>query len=172
MPLFQVFGDESLGLALEDIQAHDFGKVGEVQITKDDTLLLRGGGSPAEIEKRATEIAEQLESTTSDYEKEKLNERLAKLSDGVAVLKVSLKQVVLMSDFWCCRRIKMWSLSFQVGGTSDVEVNEKKDRVTDALNATRAAVEEGIVPGGGCALLRCIPCLDVLKTANADQKIG
>lgn len=107
MPLFQVFGDESLGLALEDIQAHDFGKVGEVQITKDDTLLLRGGGSPAEIEKRATEIAEQLESTTSDYEKEKLNERLAKLSDGVAVLKVSLKQVVLMSDFWCCRRIKM-----------------------------------------------------------------
>lgn len=107
MPLFQVFGDESLGLALEDIQAHDFGKVGEVQITKDDTLLLRGGGSPAEIEKRATEIAEQLESTTSDYEKEKLNERLAKLSDGVAVLKVSLKQVVPVSDFWCCKRIKM-----------------------------------------------------------------
>lgn len=104
MPLFQVFGDESLGLALEDIQAHDFGKVGEVQITKDDTLLLRGGGSPADIDKRATEIAEQLESTTSDYEKEKLNERLAKLSDGVAVLKVSLKQVVPMVDFWCCRR--------------------------------------------------------------------
>lgn len=98
MPLFQVFGDESLGLALEDIQAHDFGKVGEVQITKDDTLLLRGGGSPAEIDKRATEIAEQLESTTSDYEKEKLNERLAKLSDGVAVLKVSLKQVVPVSE--------------------------------------------------------------------------
>ncbi|XP_004569892.3 60 kDa heat shock protein, mitochondrial [Maylandia zebra] len=141
-----VFGDEALGLALEDIQAHDFGKVGEVQITKDDTLLLRGGGSSAEIEKRAAEIAEQLESTTSDYEKEKLNERLAKLSDGVAVLKV--------------------------GGTSDVEVNEKKDRVTDALNATRAAVEEGIVPGGGCALLRCIPALDALKTANSDQKIG
>lgn len=88
----QVFGDESLGLALEDIQAHDFGKVGEVQITKDDTLLLKGGGSPAEIEKRAAEIAEQLESTTSDYEKEKLNERLAKLSDGVAVLKVCIKQ--------------------------------------------------------------------------------
>lgn len=86
----QVFGDETLGLALEDIQAHDFGKVGEVQITKDDTLLLKGGGSPADIEKRAVEIAEQLESTTSDYEKEKLNERLAKLSDGVAVLKVCL----------------------------------------------------------------------------------
>lgn len=90
-PFFQVFGDESLGLALEDIQAHDFGKVGEVQITKDDTLLLKGGGTPAEIEKRAVEIAEQLESTTSDYEKEKLNERLAKLSDGVAVLKVRLE---------------------------------------------------------------------------------
>lgn len=86
--VLQVFGDESLGLALEDIQAHDFGKVGEVQITKDDTLLLKGGGNPAEIEKRAAEIVEQLESTTSDYEKEKLNERLAKLSDGVAVLKV------------------------------------------------------------------------------------
>lgn len=64
------------------------------------------------------------------------------------------------------------SRPFQIGGTSDVEVNEKKDRVTDALNATRAAVEEGIVPGGGCALLRCIPCLDALKTANSDQKIG
>lgn len=80
-----------MGLALEDIQAHDFGRIGEVQITKDDTLLLKGGGSPADVEKRAAEIAEQLENTTSDYEKEKLNERLAKLSDGVAVLKVRLK---------------------------------------------------------------------------------
>lgn len=88
----QVFGDDSLGLTLEDLQAHDFGKAGEVQITKDDTLLLKGGGSPAEIEKRAAEIVEQLESTTSDYEKEKLNERLAKLSDGVAVLKVRLER--------------------------------------------------------------------------------
>lgn len=87
----QVFGDESLGLALEDIQAHDFGKVGEVQITKDDALLLKGGGSPAEVDKRAAEIVEQLENTTSDYEKEKLNERLAKLSDGVALLKVRLE---------------------------------------------------------------------------------
>lgn len=171
----QVFGDESLGLALEDIQAHDFGKVGEVQITKDDTLLLKGGGSPAEIEKRTAEIAEQLESTTSDYEKEKLNERLAKLSDGVAVLKVHLRQTVLLSDYLSCAVEKQSCdarFPFQVGGTSDVEVNEKKDRVTDALNATRAAVEEGIVPGGGCALLRCIPSLDTLKTANADQKIG
>ncbi|MBN3307516.1 CH60 protein, partial [Amia calva] len=141
-----VFGDEVVGLALEDIQAHDFGKVGEVTVTKDDTMLLKGRGDKAAIEKRVLEIVEQLEATTSDYEKEKLNERLARLSDGVAVLKV--------------------------GGTSDVEVNEKKDRVTDALNATRAAVEEGIVPGGGCALLRCIPALDTIKAINADQKIG
>ncbi|XP_060785480.1 60 kDa heat shock protein, mitochondrial [Neoarius graeffei] len=141
-----VFGDEAVGLALEDLQAHDFGRVGEVVVTKDDTMLLKGRGDPASIEKRTIEIAEQLENTTSDYEKEKLNERLAKLSDGVAVLKV--------------------------GGTSDVEVNEKKDRVTDALNATRAAVEEGIVLGGGCALLRCIPALDLIKPVNDDQKIG
>uniref|UniRef100_A0AAR2KEA0 60 kDa heat shock protein, mitochondrial n=1 Tax=Pygocentrus nattereri TaxID=42514 RepID=A0AAR2KEA0_PYGNA len=141
-----VFGDEATGLAVEDIQAHDFGRVGEVVVTKDDTMLLKGQGDAAAVEKRVAEIAEQLENTTSDYEKEKLNERLAKLSDGVAVLKV--------------------------GGTSDVEVNEKKDRVTDALNATRAAVEEGIVPGGGCALLRCIPALDTLKPANDDQKVG
>lgn len=93
-----MFGDETLGLALEDIQAHDFGKVGEVQITKDDTLLLKGGGSPADIEKRAVEIVEQLETTTSDYEKEKLNERLAKLSDGVAVLKVRLPWTSVMSS--------------------------------------------------------------------------
>uniref|UniRef100_A0A9J7XQX6 60 kDa heat shock protein, mitochondrial n=1 Tax=Cyprinus carpio carpio TaxID=630221 RepID=A0A9J7XQX6_CYPCA len=141
-----VFGDEAVGLAIEDIQAHDFGRVGEVIVTKDDTMLLKGRGDPAAIEKRTNEIAEELESTNSDYEKEKLNERLAKLSDGVAVIKV--------------------------GGTSDVEVNEKKDRVTDALNATRAAVEEGIVLGGGCALLRCIPALDNIKPVNDDQKIG
>ncbi|RMC18421.1 hypothetical protein DUI87_04308 [Hirundo rustica rustica] len=143
---FQVFGEEGLNLNVEDIQPHDFGKVGEVIVTKDDTMLLKGKGEKAQIEKRIQEIIEQLEVTTSEYEKEKLNERLAKLSDGVAVLKV--------------------------GGTSDVEVNEKKDRVTDALNATRAAVEEGIVPGGGCALLRCIPALDALTPANEDQKIG
>ncbi|KAM4698330.1 60 kDa heat shock protein, mitochondrial [Rhinophrynus dorsalis] len=141
-----VFGEEGLGLNIEDIQPHDFGKVGEVIVTKDDTMLLRGKGEKSQIEKRIQEIQEQLESTTSEYEKEKLNERLAKLSDGVAVIKV--------------------------GGTSDVEVNEKKDRVTDALNATRAAVEEGIVLGGGCALLRCIPALDSLSPANDDQKIG
>lgn len=85
---FQVFGDDAVGLAIEDIQVHDFGKVGEVIVTKDDTMLLKGRGDPAAIEKRMNEIAEQLESTSSDYEKEKLNERLAKLSDGVAVIKV------------------------------------------------------------------------------------
>nr|XP_048726286.1 60 kDa heat shock protein, mitochondrial isoform X2 [Caretta caretta] len=141
-----VFGEEGLGLNLEDIQPHDFGKVGEVIVTKDDAMLLKGKGEKAQIERRIQEIIEQLEVTTSDYEKEKLNERLAKLSDGVAVLKV--------------------------GGTSDIEVNEKKDRVTDALNATRAAVEEGIVLGGGCALLRCIPALDALTPVNEDQRIG
>ncbi|KAG9349325.1 hypothetical protein JZ751_027768 [Albula glossodonta] len=141
-----VFGDEAMGLTLEDIKPQDFGSVGEVLVTKDDTMLLKGRGDAAAVERRVAEIAEQLEATTSDYEKEKLNERLAKLSDGVAVLKI--------------------------GGTSDVEVNEKKDRVTDALNATRAAVEEGIVPGGGCALLRCIPALDTITPANTDQEIG
>ena len=141
-----VFGEKGLNMNLEDVQAHDLGKVGEVIVTKDDAMLLKGKGDKAHIEKRIQEITEQLDITTSEYEKEKLKERLAKLSDGVAVLKV--------------------------GGTSDVEVNEKKDRVTDALNATRAAAEEGIVLGGGCALLRCIPALDSLKPANGNQKIG
>lgn len=86
--LFQVFGEEGLSLNVEDIQPHDFGKVGEVIVTKDDTMLLKGKGEKAQIEKRIQEIIEQLEVTTSEYEKEKLNERLAKLSDGVAVLKV------------------------------------------------------------------------------------
>lgn len=180
----QVFGDEAVGLAVEDIQAHDFGRVGEVVVTKDDTMLLKGHGDPSAVEKRAAEIVEQLENTTSDYEKEKLNERLAKLSDGVAVLKVRRQAQGWLWVFrgfffpvFFCLAATQWvtislSLLFKVGGTSDVEVNEKKDRVTDALNATRAAVEEGIVPGGGCALLRCIPVLDTIKPINEDQKIG
>uniref|UniRef100_A0A2K5CBI1 60 kDa heat shock protein, mitochondrial n=1 Tax=Aotus nancymaae TaxID=37293 RepID=A0A2K5CBI1_AOTNA len=127
------FGEEGLTLNLED-----------VIVTKD--MLLNGKSDKAQIEKCIQEITEQLDVTTSEYEKEKPNEQLAKLSDGVAVLKV--------------------------GGTSDVEMNEKKDRVTDALNATRAAVEEGIVLEGGCALLRCIPALDSLTPANEDPKIG
>lgn len=103
-------------------------------------------GKRDDIEKRVDQIKDQIDNTTSEYEKEKLQERLARLASGVAVLKV--------------------------GGSSEVEVNEKKDRVTDALNATRAAVEEGIVPGGGTALLRCIPSLNSLKAHNKDQEIG
>ncbi|CAJ0962918.1 unnamed protein product, partial [Mesorhabditis belari] len=141
-----VFGDDSNLVKLEEVQAHDFGEVEEVVITKDDTLLLRGKGELKEIERRVEQIAEEIESSTSEYEKEKLNERLAKLSKGVAVLKV--------------------------GGSSEVEVNEKKDRVTDALCATRAAVEEGIVPGGGVALLRTLKALDKFKAPNEDQQRG
>ncbi|EYC28525.1 hypothetical protein Y032_0007g3271 [Ancylostoma ceylanicum] len=141
-----VFGDDSNLVKLEDIQLSDFGEVEEVNITKDDTLLLRGKGDAAEIEKRIDQIADEIEQSNSDYEKEKLNERLAKLSKGVAVLKV--------------------------GGASEVEVSEKKDRVTDALCATRAAVEEGIVPGGGVALLRALKCLENFKAPNDNQQVG
>ncbi len=105
-----------------------------------------GKGSEADIQRRVDEIAAQIEETKSDYEREKLQERVAKLSDGVAVLKV--------------------------GGSSDVEVNEKKDRVHDALNATRAAVEEGIVPGGGVALLRCIESLEKVIVNSLDEQTG
>lgn len=117
-----VFGDEANLVKVEDVQLSDFGGVGEVVITKDDTLFLKGKGQKTDIDRRADQIRDQIENTTSDYEKEKFQERLARLASGVAVLKV--------------------------GGSSEVEVNEKKDRVHDALNATRAAVEEGIVPGG------------------------
>jgi len=133
-------------IKLEEIQIQDLGEAEEVTVTKDDTLILRGKGTADAVEKRVQQILDELESSTSDYEKEKLNERLAKLSKGVALLKV--------------------------GGSSEVEVNEKKDRVTDALCATRAAVEEGIVPGGGVALLRCLRQLDGLKAENGDQQVG
>lgn len=103
-------------------QPSDLGQVGEVLITKDDTLFLKGKGKKTDIDRRADQLRDQIEDTSSEYEKEKLQERLARLASGVAVLRV--------------------------GGSSEVEVNEKKDRVHDALNATRAAVEEGIVPGG------------------------
>ena len=141
-----VFGDDSNLLKLEDIQLQDLGEVDEVTVTKDDTLMLRGKGDAAEVEKRIEHIADEIEQSTSEYEKEKLSERLAKLSKGVAVLKI--------------------------GGASEVEVNEKKDRVTDALCATRAAVEEGIVPGGGVALLRSIAKIDGFKAPNEYQQIG
>ncbi|KAL3117738.1 hypothetical protein niasHT_000914 [Heterodera trifolii] len=141
-----VFGEEASLIKLEDIQIQDFGEADEVTVTKDDTLILRGKGSQEDVEKRIASIQDELDASTSDYEKEKLNERLAKLSTGVALLKI--------------------------GGASEVEVNEKKDRVTDALCATRAAVEEGIVPGGGVALLRALKKLDTLKPDNDDQKSG
>lgn len=141
-----VFGTEGDTLKLEDVQLQDLGKVGEVTVTKDDTMLLKGGGHENDISRRVEQIRDQIEDTNSEYEKEKLQERMARLAAGVAVLKV--------------------------GGSSEVEVNEKKDRVTDALNATRAAVEEGIVPGGGVALIRCLPMLDSLIPENEDQKKG
>eukprot|EP00128_Syssomonas_multiformis_P010632 Colp12_sorted_trinity150504_noHs@26169 len=142
----KVLGEETLEAKLEDVTAEQLGSVGEVVVTKDDTLLLNGGGDKEHVDARAETIREQIRETTSEWEKEKLQERLAKLAGGVAVLKI--------------------------GGASEVEVGEKRDRVTDALNATRAAVEEGIVPGGGTALLRALSGLDELKPANFDQEIG
>ena len=122
------------------------GRAKKVTIDKDDTTIVDGAGKKADIEARIKQIKAQIEETTSDYDKEKLQERLAKLAGGVAVLKV--------------------------GGATEVEVKERKDRVDDALHATRAAVEEGIVPGGGVALLRAIKALESLKSANEDQKTG
>merc|ERR1719369_1154544 len=141
-----VFGTDGAPVKLEDVKLQDLGQVGEVQVTKDDTLLLRGKGSTSDIDRRVDQIKDQIEDSNSEYEKEKMQERLARLSSGVAVVKV--------------------------GGSSEVEVNEKKDRVTDALNATRAAVEEGIVPGGGVALLRCLDVVEGLTAKNEDQRKG
>ncbi|KAG0584494.1 hypothetical protein M758_3G213800 [Ceratodon purpureus] len=137
---------EDLGLKLEKIEPDMLGAAKKVTVSKDDTIILDGAGDKAIIEERLDQIRDTLSQSTSEYDKEKLEERLAKLSGGVAVLKI--------------------------GGASEVEVNEKKDRVTDALNATKAAVEEGIVPGGGVALLYASRELDKLPTANFDQRIG
>jgi chaperonin GroEL len=139
---------EDLGLKLETVNLDMLGRAKKSTVTKDDTILLDGGGSKEAIQERCEQIREAINQSTSDYDREKLQERLAKLSGGVAVLKV--------------------------GGASEVEVGEKKDRVTDALNATKAAVEEGIVPGGGVALLYASKALnDVRKNApNFDQGIG
>lgn len=138
-----VFGDDANLIKLEDVKISDLGQIGEIVVTKDDTLLLNGKGNKTDVDRRVDQLRDQIKETTSEYEKEKLQERLARLSSGVAVLKV--------------------------GGSSEVEVNEKKDRVNDALCATRAAVEEGIVSGGGTALIRSIPVLDGLKGKNEDQ---
>ncbi|KAK6138540.1 hypothetical protein DH2020_005195 [Rehmannia glutinosa] len=137
---------EELGMNLDDVELDMLGSCKKVTISKDDTVILDGAGEKKSIEERCEQIRSTIELSTSDYDKEKLQERLAKLSGGVAVLKI--------------------------GGASEAEVGEKKDRVTDALNATKAAVEEGIVPGGGVALLYASKELDKLPTANFDQKIG
>src|SRR5499425_1364012 len=137
---------EDLGIKLENVTTDMLGKAKKVVITKDDTTIVDGAGKKADIQARIAQIKQQIEDTTSDYDKEKLQERLAKLAGGVAVIKV--------------------------GGSTEVEVKEKKDRVDDALNATRAAVEEGIVPGGGVALMRTLKTLDGLKSENDDQKVG
>ncbi|XVF29198.1 hypothetical protein REPUB_Repub15cG0099700 [Reevesia pubescens] len=137
---------EELGMNLEKVDLDMLGTCKKVAVSKDDTVILDGDGDKKAIEERCEQIRSTIELSTSDYDKEKLQERLAKLSGGVAVLKI--------------------------GGASEIEVGEKKDRVTDALNATKAAVEEGIVPGGGVALLYASKQLDKLPTANFDQKIG
>jgi len=137
---------EDLGIKLENVGIDMLGKAKKVSITKDDTTIVDGSGDKADIEARIGQIKRQIEDTTSDYDKEKLQERLAKLAGGVAVIRV--------------------------GGATEVEVKEKKDRVDDALNATRAAVEEGIVAGGGVALLKASKALDGLVGDNDDQNAG
>jgi chaperonin GroEL len=138
---------EDLGIKLEGVKIEDLGKAKRVTIDKDNTTIVDGGGKASEIEGRVKEIRAQIEKTTSDYDKEKLQERLAKLVGGVAIIKV--------------------------GAATETELKEKKARVEDALHATRAAVEEGIVPGGGVALVRAIPAVDALiKTLEGDEKIG
>ena len=137
---------EDLGVKLENVTLKMLGRAKKVMIDKDNTTIVDGAGKKADIQARAGQIRRQIEETTSDYDREKLQERLAKLSGGVAVIRV--------------------------GGATEVEVKERKDRVDDALHATRAAVEEGILPGGGIALLRAARALDKLNPDNPDQKAG
>jgi len=137
---------EDLGIKLETVTIDMLGKAKKVSMTKENTTIVDGVGKKSDIQARISQIKAQIEETTSDYDREKLQERLAKLAGGVAVIKV--------------------------GGGSEVEVKERKDRVDDALHATRAAVEEGIVPGGGTALLYAIKALAKLEVADADQRVG
>ena len=137
---------EDTGAKLEDAPVTVLGKAKSITITKDNTTIVEGAGDAASIKGRIAQIKKQIEATTSDYDREKLQERLAKLAGGVAVIKV--------------------------GAATEVEMKEKKDRVDDAMHATRAAVEEGIVPGGGVALIRAEKAIDALKFDNADQKTG
>jgi chaperonin GroEL len=136
---------EDLGLKLESIELSDLGRTKRITVDKENTTIIEGNGKKAEIQARVAQIRRQIEDTTSDYDREKLQERLAKLAGGVAVIKV--------------------------GAATEVEMKEKKARVEDALHATRAAVEEGIVPGGGVALIRCIKALGTLKL-DEDEQIG
>jgi len=137
---------EEVGISLDAVTLDMLGSAKRVEITKDETTIVDGVGEKSEIEARCTQIRAQAEETSSDYDREKLQERLAKLAGGVAVIRV--------------------------GGATEVEVKERKDRVDDAMHATRAAVEEGIVPGGGVALVKSIPALNGLKPANRDQEVG
>src|SRR6201998_4260605 len=137
---------EDLGIKLENVTLDMLGRAKKVRVEKENTTIIDGAGKKDDIEGRIAQIKQQIEETTSDYDREKLQERLAKLAGGVAVIRV--------------------------GGATEVEVKERKDRVDDAMHATRAAVEEGILPGGGVALLRALKALDSSKTANADQKAG
>jgi chaperonin GroEL len=137
---------EDLGIKLENVKLDMLGKAKKVMITKEETTIVEGAGKKTEIQGRCGQIKAQIEETTSDYDKEKLQERLAKLAGGVAVIRV--------------------------GGATEVEVKERKDRVDDAMHATKAAVEEGIVPGGGVALLYAVKALEKVKPANDDQRLG
>ncbi len=137
---------EDLGIKLESVTLAMLGRAKKVRVEKENTTIIDGAGKKKDIEGRVNQIKAQIEETTSDYDREKLQERLAKLAGGVAVIRV--------------------------GGATEVEVKEKKDRVDDALNATRAAVEEGVLPGGGVALLRAVAALTKLKAGNEDQKTG
>ena len=136
---------EDLGIKLENVSLKDMGTAKRITIDKDNTTIVDGGGEKSALEGRVKQIRAQIDETTSDYDREKLQERLAKLIGGVAVI--------------------------NVGAATETEMKEKKARVEDALNATRAAVEEGIVPGGGIALLRCLPALNALKT-EGEEALG
>jgi chaperonin GroEL len=140
------FITEDLGIKLENVELADLGRAKSVVIDKENTTIVEGNGKNSDIQGRVNQIRRQIEETTSDYDREKLQERLAKLAGGVAVI--------------------------NVGAATETEMKEKKMRVEDALHATRAAVEEGIVAGGGVALIRCINAIDGVEGSNEDEKIG
>jgi len=140
------FISEDLGIKLESLELNDLGRAKSIVVDKENTTIVEGFGKSSEIQGRVNQIRRQIEETTSDYDREKLQERLAKLAGGVAVI--------------------------NVGAATETEMKEKKARVEDALHATRAAVEEGIVPGGGVALVRCLQAIESVKGSNDDERIG